>query len=101
MHTHRLETTFIGWRVIALLARRLKRLAGSGRFVAIYIRVHEAPSETCQAYVTDPRKLLTHFQPANSLRASRLSRRDGQFKAYRGVSYVGNPLNLLLVIVHV
>lgn len=33
--------------------------------------------------------------------ASELARRNGQFKAYRGVSYVGNPLNLLLVIVYV
>lgn len=100
MHTRRLETTSTGWRVIVPLAGRLKRSRVPDRFVAIYIRVHEAPGETCQTYVTDPRELLTRFQPASSLRASRLVAADS-LKLTAAYPYVGNPLNLLLVIVYV
>jgi len=99
MHTRRFETASTGWRVIVPLAGRLKR----SRVPAVsspFISAHEAPGETCQAYVTDPPGAPDAFSTRQQL-VSESTRRNGQFKAYRGMSYVGNPLNLLLVIVYV
>lgn len=50
--------------------------------------------------MTDPRKFLTRFQPASSLRASHLVATDS-LKLTAACPLVGNPLNLLLVIVYV
>lgn len=89
-------------RVIARRqAGRLKRSRVFGRVASSFIfSVHvvggcEAGSwRTCQT-ICD--RLLTRFQASGSLREPACH--DGHFKAYRGVFHVGNPLNLLLVIV--